>query len=109
MHIMIDDQKPIEVTPITDITDEFNEPTTLLSFNDAHQILTLWQDLAIGRRGFRYGRDESDDEPSVIIIAEATQHGLNLDEVEPFWDGSMEHNAYALDDLDAVLPLKVVD
>lgn len=109
MYILIDDQIPVEVTPLVDVTDQDDQPATVLTVDDTHKILTAWKDLSIGRRDFTYGNDDSDTEPSDIIIAEATRHGLNFDTVDPFWDGGFELNAYDLDVLSGVLPLKVVD
>lgn len=108
MHILIDEQRAIEVTPVT-MSAEYGETVETLVFSDAHAVLTAWMDLAPGRRGFRYGRDESDDEPSTIIVAEASGNKLDLFDIDPHWDGSSTRNAYRLVDLTGTLPLRVVD
>ncbi|UDL15458.1 hypothetical protein SEA_PEPE25_83 [Microbacterium phage Pepe25] len=108
MHVLIDDQKVVEVTDLT-MKNEDGEPTLTLAFEDAHRVLDTWKELRPGHRGFRYGGDESDNEPSTIIVAEALAHGLVLDDIDPHWDGVSTRNAYGYDRLAAVLPLKVVD
>lgn len=108
MHVLIDDQKVIEVTPLT-LDCEEEGKRAALSFTDTHAILETWVALAPGRRNFRYGGDESDTEPSTIIIAEAHNNTLDLFDIDPHWDGSVTHNAYRWDDLEDTLPIKVVE
>lgn len=108
MHIIIDEQRPIEVTPVTMSTEDGGTEETLV-FEDAHNILDAWVKLAPGRRGFRYGRDADDTEPSTIIIAEASNNKLDLFDIDPHWDGVSTRNAYRLVDLADTLPLRVVD
>ncbi|WNN94112.1 hypothetical protein SEA_FREGLEY_87 [Microbacterium phage Fregley] len=108
MHVLIDDQKVVDVTALT-MKDENTGETMTLAFEDAHRILDTWKELRPGHRGFRYGGDDSDDEPSVIIVAEALAHGLVLDDIDPHWDGVSTRNAYRYVDLSAVLPLRVVE
>ncbi|QUE25374.1 hypothetical protein SEA_FIZZLES_80 [Microbacterium phage Fizzles] len=108
MHVLIDGQVTVEVTPVT-VDCEEEGTRVVLNFSDAHAILNTWEKLAPGRRGFRYGRDESDTEPSTIIIAEASGNRLDLFDVDPHWTGSDTLNAYRWDDLESTLPLKEVD
>lgn len=105
MHILIDDQKPIEVTTITGLTNDNEESVTALSFGDTHKILTAWKDLDTRRRDFTFANDEPND----IITAYTVADRLEFDTIGPLWDGSRTHDAYDLADLSAVLPLKVVD
>lgn len=105
MHILIDDQIAVNVTPGT-MQDEDGNDVVVLEFTDTADLLDTWAKLSPGRRGYRYGRDDGDTEPSTIFVAEATRHGLNLDDIAPHWDGRFEHNAYRLDALKLVLPIK---
>lgn len=108
MHVMIDNQKSVEVTPLI-LKTEDGEPALVLGFTDTAEILNEWQNLAPGRRSYRYGAPESDDDPSTIIIAEANNNTLDMVDVDPHYDGVMTHNAYPYSELHNVLPLKVVD
>lgn len=108
MHVLIDDQKVVDVTALT-MKDESTGETLALAFEDAYSILDAWMQLRPGHRNFRYAGDESSDEPSKIIVAEALAHGLVLDDIDPHWDGTSTRNAYRYVDLSAVLPLKVVE
>lgn len=108
MHVLIDDQKVVDVTALT-MKDESTGETLALAFEDAHRILTAWVELRPGHRGFRYGADDSSDEPSLIIVAEALTHELVMDDIPPHWDGSSTRNAYRYVDLASSLPLKVVE
>ncbi|QNJ55579.1 hypothetical protein SEA_PHINKY_88 [Microbacterium phage Phinky] len=108
MHILIDDQKPIEVTPIADLTNDNEESVTALSFGETHKILTIWKELDTRRRDFTYTNSEPND-PADIVTAYTVADRLEFDTIGPLWDGSRTHDAYDLADLSAVLPLKVVD
>lgn len=108
MHVLIDDQKVVEVTGLT-MKDELTGETLALAFEDAYLVLNTWKELRPGHRDFRYGNDESSNEPSIVIVAEALPHELVMDEIPPHWDGSSTRNAYRYVDLASSLPLKVVD
>lgn len=108
MHILIDDQRPVEVTPIV-MKSEEGAAVLVLSFEDTALILNQWVTLAPGRRNFRYGTPESDDDPSSLIIAEATNNTLDMVDIDPHYDGVETRNAYSYEELHAALPLKVVD
>ena len=108
MHVLIDDQITVDIThTIADCEEEGKR--AVVSFVDTHAILNAWEELAPGRRGFRYARDESDTEPSTIIIAEASANRLDLFDIDPHWTGGQTLNAYRWDDLESTLPLKVVE
>ncbi|QXN74004.1 hypothetical protein SEA_BLAB_78 [Microbacterium phage Blab] len=109
MHILIDDQITVEVTFTSTHCEEVGE-RDVVSFDDTHAILNTWEKLAPGRRGFRYAaRDESDSEPSTIIIAEVSGRSLSMFDIDPHWTGSQTVNGYRWDDLESSLPLKVVE
>lgn len=99
MRILIDNQKVIEVSSFT--APDPNDSTdthTVLDFRAAHELIVEWQQLDPGHRDFRYGRDESDSEPSTIILAWVDANGaLQMADVDPFWDGTFTQNAYSLD------------
>jgi len=99
MKILIDSQKSIEVSAIA-LADEHGDAHTIVSLSDTYAVLTAWKDLDIACRNFRYGRDESDSEPGMIVIAWVDATGcLHMADVDPFWTGSSTLNAYSLDEL----------
>lgn len=108
MHVLIDDQITVEVTRVH-VDCEEQGSRDVLGFDDTHAILNAWEKLAPGRRGFRYARDESDSEPSTIIVAEASGRSLSMFDIDPHWTGNQTLNAYRWDDLESSLPLRVVD
>lgn len=105
MHILIDNQKSVEVTPTT-LTDRDGHETEVLSFTDAHMVLETWHELDLAHRDYRYGNDDSDTEPCQIHIAWVDGTGaLAMNTVDPYWDdlnGTV--NGYALVALEEVLP-----
>ncbi|QED11897.1 hypothetical protein SEA_MASHLEY_81 [Microbacterium phage Mashley] len=109
MHVLIDDQITVEVTFTPTHCEVVGGERDVVSFDDTHAILNTWEKLAPGRRGFRYARDESDSEPSTIIVAEASGRSLSMFDIDPHWTGSQTVNGYRWDDLESTLPLKVVD
>lgn len=108
MHVLIDDQKSVEVTPLV-LKSEEGAAVLVLGFTDTNEILNEWQNLALGRRSYRFGAPESDGEPSTIIIAEATNNHLDMVDIDPHYDGVETRNAYPYEELHSALPLKVVD
>lgn len=100
-HILIDDQKTIEVTPI--IHDHPSEGrTVVLSFDDTYRILEEWVKFAPSRRNYCWANEADDNEPSKIVIAEAVRNSIGnptllLEVVEPYWDGVSDLNQYPLD------------
>ena len=102
MHILIDNQKSVEVSPVWR-ADEDGQTWLTIGFDDTHKVLETWIELDPERRRYRYARSEDDMLPSRIIIAWI---GLNLVmvDVEPHYNGLREMNAYRLDDLAEALP-----
>ena len=106
-HILIDEQKAVEFTPILHER-AHGVRTITLSFGDTYRVLDEWAKLAQERRGFRFGGEEDDTEPDKVVIAEAVGRPLSsprlaLEELHPFWDGERVHNEYELDRLSDVL------
>lgn len=102
--ILIDSQKAVDVTPRIE-ADEYGDPTVILAFTDVHNTLTAWMDLDPGHRNFRYGNSESNDNPSTIIIMWVSGIGaLEVSDVDPFFTGVFDMNAYSLDRLANALP-----
>lgn len=97
MHILIDNQKSVETTPIWRFGED-GSPWLTLNFDDAHKVLEKWIELDPDRRSYRYAKDESDTTPSRIIIAWVGL-GLVMVDVDAHFDGMNEINAYRLDDL----------
>ncbi|UUG69643.1 hypothetical protein SEA_FRANSOYER_78 [Microbacterium phage Fransoyer] len=108
MKILIDEQLAVEVNSYT-AEDEDGESVTLVDGLGVSTILSTWESLAPGRRGFRQGRDDSDSEPATIYVSEASNNHLEMFDLSTFWDGSMEHNAFRLIDLEDTLPIEVVE
>lgn len=109
MQILIDDQRVLDVTPVPMPTED-GETVDTLVFEDAHQVLDAWQSLDLGHRGFRYGTDESSNEPCAIIVAEARRNGgLVIVDIDPHYDGVSTRNAYRLDAFTSAFDMKVVD
>lgn len=109
MDILIDCQKVVRVD-YTYLANEDGERILIVDFTSANEILTAWRDLDLGRRNYRYARGYSDTAPSAIILAWATADGqLVLSDVEPFWDGREELNAYDLNYLAGQLPEGMLD
>lgn len=107
MYILIDEQRTIEVSPILMRNEDGTTEHTIV-FTETNEILNTWVKLAPGRRNFRYARDDSDDEPSAIYVAEASADTLDFFDIDPHWDGVSTRNAYRLVDLTDALPLRVV-
>lgn len=107
MQILIDDQRGVEVNAYVVQGEDGDE--TLIDGLGTYEILTAWEKLAPGRRGFRSGRDENDPEPCTIYVVEASGNKLEMWDLTPFYDGVMEHNAYRLIDLEDTLPIAKVD
>lgn len=109
MDILIDHQKVVSVD-YTYLANEDGEQILVVDFLSANEILTAWRDLDLGRRNFRYARGEGDSTPSAVILAWATGTGhLVMSDVEPFWDGREELNAYDLHYLAGQLPEGMLD
>lgn len=108
MHLIVDEQRPVEVTPQLASTED-GEVVEVVNLDDTVTVLDAWVALAPGRRNYRFGRDEDDTEPSVIFVAEASRNTLEMFDLPPHWNGSAELNAYRLDDLTDTLPLREVD
>lgn len=97
-QILVDYQKVVEVSPFR-LADEDGETHLLIPFENAHDVLNAWKELNPAQRDFRYGRDESDGEPSTVIVIWSTSQTLYVHDIDPFWDGVGEINAYRLEDL----------
>lgn len=105
-HVLVDNQKPVEVTPIVHDHPE-NGRTVTLGFDDTRRVLTEWVALAPARRAFRYGRGGS-NLPPLIFIAEVTRGDgspvLWVTELGPYWAGVDEvSNRHGLDELNTAL------
>lgn len=103
MHILIDDQKVVEVSPEVHL-DEDRESRLVLNVNDTHTVLDAWKNLDVGRRAFDWGGDADSTGPDVIFVA-MSGDTLWFERAEPFWDGQMVHSGHALDVLEGALPL----
>ncbi len=104
MDVLIDSQRVVTVTPYL-CGNEDGDTCTILTFSDTHEVLRAWVDLDTASRNYRWGNNENDNAPSILIIAWADKRGnLTLSDVDPFWDGLGEHNGYELDYLAGALP-----
>lgn len=109
MKILIDNQRGIQVDH-TLLRGGDNEVVAVLDFDSTYHVLNTWKELDTTRRGFRYGGQPDDHDPSTIITAYVAGSGhLTIGDVDPFTTSSLVTlNAYSLEDLAAALPISAL-
>lgn len=102
MLVLIDNQKSVEIPDITGL-DEEGQVHVLIGLDTTVSILTAWSELDPSRRNFRFGDDHTD--LGRVIVAWVTADGtLVMDESDPLWSGSFEHDGYSLVDFATMFP-----
>lgn len=105
MQATIDLHQQLEITG-ADRRDEGGDVTTIADLDSTYRMLEAWVAGAPEHRGYRFGTEAGDDEPSAIIVAWVAPTGkLILETVDPHWDGVSVLNAYSLNALAQALPV----
>lgn len=100
MRILIDDHIGVEVEARW-AKSEDGEPELVVPFLENVKIMEAWLAADPAHRNYRYGGSENDTDADVLIVAWVAKHNgsLVMGDVNPWWDGTTELNAYPLNAL----------
>lgn len=104
MRILIDNHIGIEVEARWAKAADGDPDELVLPFLENAKLMDAWVAGDPAHRSYRYGADESDDEPGVLIVAWVARNNgsLVMGDVNPWWNG-YTHNAYPLEALSSEL------
>jgi len=99
MKVFIDDFAPLEVEAFWAQYGGAmgDRPEIVIPFLGVSDILERWADHDRGVRNYRFGGQVDDSSPDMLFVIHLDGHGeITVDDIDPFWDGVSDLNAYAL-------------
>ena len=84
-------------------TDEDGDLQQILTLDATCQVLNSWKDQDAEHRNYGWTNSPDDREPATAFVVWIASDGkLCTEYIDPFWDGSTTHNAFALSELSAI-------